>query len=141
MSIAYLMAVALQAAGGGVVVEKVPQIGIATRHARCIVRQVGVAPIEEAARDARVQGAVKGCRSFIENDFAQSRITIGDRPVNRRWWSGMQATLDAVEADIAAAIATQKQYKIIWELPDGARVDAYAAPDPLTRVKLLTVPL
>ena len=94
-----------------------------------------------AARAGKVQDAVKGCRSFIENDFAQGRITLGDRPVNRRWWGRMQATLDAVEADVAAAVATQKQYKIIWELPGGARVDAYAAPDPLTSVKLLTVPL
>ncbi|HVJ01285.1 MAG TPA: hypothetical protein VM662_03830 [Sphingomonas sp.] len=141
MSIAYLMAVALQATAGGVVVENVPQIGIATRHARCIVRQVGVAPPDDARRAAKVQEAVRGCRSFIENDFAQGRIMLGDRPVNRRWWGRMQATLDAVEADVAAAIATEKQYKIIWELPDGARVDAYAAPEPLTSVRLLTVPL
>lgn len=141
MSIAYLMAVALQATAGGVVVENVPQIGIATRHARCIVRQVGVAPADDARRAAKVQEAVRGCRTFIENDFAQGRIMLGDRPVNRRWWGRMQTTLDAVEADVAAAIATEKQYKIIWELPDGARVDAYAAPEPLTSVRLLTVPL
>jgi len=141
MSIAYLMAIALQASAGGVVVEKVPQIGIATRHARCIVRQTGVAPADDAARAAKVQQAVKGCRSFIENDFAQGRIMLGGRPVSRGWWRRMQATLDAVEADVAAAIATQKHYKIIWELPDGARVDVYAAPEPLERVRLLTVPL
>jgi hypothetical protein len=53
----------------------------------------------------------------------------------------MQETLDAIEADIAAAIVQPRQYKIIWELPDGGRVDAYSAPEPLTSVKLLTVPL
>lgn len=141
MSIAYLMAVALQASAGGVVVEKVPQIGIATKHARCIVRQVGVAPLAGPARAAKIQEAIKGCRAFAEQDFADGRITVGGRPVSKGWWRGMQGTLDAVEADIAAAIANQKQYKIVWELPDGARVDAYAAPEPLESVKLLAVPL
>lgn len=141
MSIAYLMAVALQASAGGVVVEKVPQIGIATKHARCIVRQVGVAPLAGPARAAKIQEAIKGCRAFAEQDFADGRITVGSRPVSKGWWRGMQGTLDAVEADIAAAIANQKQYKIVWELPDGARVDAYAAPEPLESVKLLAVPL
>lgn len=141
MSIAYLMAVALQASAGGVVVEKVPQIGIATKHARCIVRQVGVAPMDASARAAKVREAVQSCRAFAEGDFADGRITVGGRPVSKGWWTRMQATLDAVEADVAAAIVTQKQYKIIWELPDGARVDAYVAPEPLTSVKLLTVPL
>ena len=53
----------------------------------------------------------------------------------------MQETLDAVETDVAKAIVTPKQYKIIWELPDGGRVDAYSAPEPLKTVTLLTVPL
>ncbi|WP_404334869.1 hypothetical protein AB2M62_14570 [Sphingomonas sp. MMS12-HWE2-04] len=139
MSLAYLL-LALQAAGG-VPVTDVPQIGIATKHARCIVRQVGVAPANEAARTAKIQDAIKGCRAFTELDRTDGRVTIGGRPVNNRWWSKMQETLDAVEADVAAAIATPKQYKIIWELPDGARVDAYAAPEPLKTVRLITVPL
>jgi hypothetical protein len=143
MSIAYLIAaLAVQAsAPGGVTVEKVPQIGIATKHARCIVRQVGTAPADEAARTAKVADAVKGCRAFAENDFADGRIMIGDRPVNKAWWGRMQRVLDSVEQDVAAAIITPKQYKIIWELPDGGRVDAYSAPEPLTSIKLLTVPL
>lgn len=128
-------------AAGGVTVEGVPQIGIATRHARCIVRQVGVAPANDAARAAKVQTAVKGCREFTEGDFTQGRVMLGDRPVNRRWWGRMQTTLDAIEADITAAVVQPKQYKIIWELPDGGRVDAYGAPEPLTAIKLLTVPL
>ena len=66
---------------------------------------------------------------------------LGDRPVNARWWGRMRGTLDAIEADIAAAIVQPKQYKIIWELPDGSRVDAYNAPEPLKSVRLLTVPL
>ena len=140
MSIATILALAAQTAGG-VAVDSVPQIGIATRHARCIVRQVGVAPAEEAARAAKVQEAVRGCRAFIESDYADQRIRLGDRPVNKRWWTRMQRILDAVEADTAAAIVNPAQYKIIWELPEGGRVDAYTAPEPLTRVKLLTVPL
>jgi hypothetical protein len=140
MMFGMLFALAAQTAGG-VAVEGTPQIGIATRHARCIVRQVGVAPAADAARDARIQAAVKGCREFTEGDFTQGRVMLGDRPVTRRWWGRMQGTLDAIEADIAAAIVQPKQYKIIWELPDGGRVDAYAAPEPLTSVKLLTVPL
>jgi hypothetical protein len=140
MMLAMLLALAAGEAGG-VTVEGVPQIGIATRHARCIVRQIGVAPANEAARAAKVQTAVKGCREFTEGDFTQGRVMLGDRPVNRRWWGRMQVTLDAIEADIAAAIVQPRQYKIIWELPDGGRVDAYNAPEPLTSVKLLTVPL
>lgn len=140
MMLAMLLALAAGEAGG-VTVEGVPQIGIATRHARCIVRQVGVAPANDAARAAKVQTAVQGCREFTEGDFTQGRVMLGDRPVNRRWWGRMQVTLDAIEADIAAAIVQPKQYKIIWELPDGGRVDAYNAPEPLTSVKLLTVPL
>jgi hypothetical protein len=141
MMFAMLLALAAPQAGGGVAVDSVPQIGIATKHARCIVRQVGVAPGEEAARAARIADAVRGCRAFAEGDFAQGRITVGDRPVNKRWWGRMQVILDAVEADVSAAIVQSKQYKIIWELPDGGRVDAYNAPEPLTSVKLLTVPV
>lgn len=138
MSIALLIAAAAaQAGAGGVAVEKVPQIGIATRHARCI----GVAPAEEADRDARVASAARECRAYLEADYAAQRITIGGRPVNARWWRRMQATLDAVEADVAAAIVTPSHYKIIWQLPDGGRVDAYTSPEPLTSVTLLTVPL
>ena len=140
MTFVILLALALQGAGG-VAVENVPQIGIATRHARCIVRQVGVAPAEDASRAARVQDAIKGCRAFVESDYAQGRILLGDRPVNRRWWGRMETILDSVEADVSAAIVQPKQYKIIWELPDGGRVDAYNAPEPLKSVKLLTVPL
>jgi hypothetical protein len=140
MTFALLLALAAQSAGG-VAVENVPQIGIATRHARCIVRQIGVAPAEDAARAAKVADAVKGCRAFVESDYTQGRILLGDRPVNRRWWGRMQGVLDAVEADVSAAIAQPKQYKIIWELPDGGRVDAYNAPEPLKSVRLLTVPL
>ncbi|AQR75159.1 hypothetical protein [Sphingomonas sp. LM7] len=141
MMFATLLALAAAQAGGGVAVDSVPQIGIATRHARCIVRQVGVAPAEEAARAAKVADAVKGCRAFVEGDFTQGRITVGDRPVNKRWWGRMQAILDSVEGDVSAAIVQPKQYKIIWELPEGGRVDAYNAPEPLTRITLLTVPL
>jgi hypothetical protein len=126
---------------GGVSVENVPQIGIATRHARCIVRQVGVAPEDDAARDAKVEAAVKGCRDFIESDHDQRRITLGDRPVSAGWWRRMQRVLDAVDAEVSAAIVSPKQYKIIWQLPDGGRVDVYNAPGPLTTVRLLTVPL
>ena len=140
MTIGILLALAAQTAGG-VAVDSVPQIGIATRHARCIVRQVGVAPAEDAARAAKVQDAIKGCRGFVEGDFAQGRIMLGDRPVNKRWWGRMQGILDSVEADVSAAIIQPKQYKIIWELPDGGRVDAYNAPEPLKTIKLLTVPL
>ena len=126
---------------GGVAVQDVPQIGLATRHARCIVRKLGVAPRDEAARGAAVTDAVKDCRAFIESDHEAGRVTIGDRPVTTRWWRAMQRTLDAVETDIAAAVVSPKQYKIIWELPDGGRVDAYSAPEPLKAVTLLTVPL
>lgn len=140
MMLAMLLALAAGEAGG-VTVEGTPQIGIATRHARCIVRQVGVAPANDAARATKVRTAVKGCREFTEGDFTQGRVMLGDRPVNRRWWGRMQVTLDAIEADIAAAIVQPRQYKIIWELPDGGRVDAYNAPEPLTTVRLLTVPL
>jgi hypothetical protein len=140
MTFGILLALAVQSAGG-VAVENVPQIGIATRHARCIVRQVGVAPAEDASRATKVQDAIKGCRAFVESDYAQGRILLGDRPVNKRWWGRMEGILDSVEADVSAAIVQSKQYKIIWELPDGGRVDAYNAPEPLKSVKLLTVPL
>ncbi|TGX54940.1 hypothetical protein E5A73_05730 [Sphingomonas gei] len=140
MTFAILLAIAAQA-GGGVAVDSVPQIGIATRYARCIVRQIGVAPAEDSARAAKVQDAVKGCRTFIESDYTQGRIMLGDRPVNKRWWGRMQSILDSVEADVTAAIVQPKQYKIIWELPGGGRVDAYNAPEPLKTIKLLTVPL
>lgn len=141
MMFGMLFALAAAQAAGGVAVEGVPQIGIATKHARCIVRQVGVAPTDDAARAAKLAAAVKGCREFTEGDFTQGRVMLGDRPVNQRWWRRMQTTLDAVEADVGAAIVQSKQYKIIWELPDGGRVDAYSAPEPLTSIKLLTVPL
>jgi hypothetical protein len=140
MTFGIMLAIAAQVAGG-VAVDSVPQIGIATRHARCIVRQVGVAPAEDAARAAKVADAVKGCRAFVEGDYTQGRILLGDRPVNKRWWGRMQGILDSVEADVSAAIVQPKQYKIIWELPEGGRVDAYNAPEPLKTIKLLTVPL
>lgn len=140
MSIALLIAAAA-AQAGGVAVENVPQIGIATRHARCIVRRVGVAPAEEAARTERVASASRECRAYLESDYNARRVTVGGRPVNARWWRRMQSTLDAVEADVTAAVAAPSHYKIIWELPDGGRVDAYTAGEPLTRVRLLTVPL
>lgn len=126
---------------GGVAVDKVPQIGIATRHARCIVRQVGVAPGDDAAREAKVEAAVKSCRDFAEGDYTQGRIKVGDRLVSAGWWRRMQRTLDSVQTDVANAIVRPSQYKIIWQLPDGGRVDAYDAPGPLTTVRLLTVPL
>lgn len=141
--IAMFLALAAQdvTVNGGVSVDSVPQIGIATRHARCIVRQVGVAPDDDDAREARVQAAVKNCRAFAEGDYAQGRIKLGDRVVSAGWWRRMQRTLDSVQTEVANAIVTPKQYKIIWQLPDGGRVDAYDAPGPLTTVRLLTVPL
>jgi hypothetical protein len=143
MSILLLLALAAQdvTVNGGVEVERVPQIGIATRHARCIVRRVGVAPEEDGARAQAIAAAVRACRAYIESDFTQGRIKLGDRLVSQGWWRRMQRTLDSVETEVSAAIVTPKQYKIIWQLPDGGRVDAYAAPDPLTSVRLLTVPL
>jgi hypothetical protein len=146
MTLALLLALAMQDATitgnrGGVAVANVPQIGIATRHARCIVRRVAVAPQDESQREERVREAVQSCRAFVNSDYAQGRIMIGDRPVNGRWWRRMETILDAVEADTSAAIISPKQYKIIWELPDGGRVDAYSAPEPLRSVTLLTVPL
>jgi hypothetical protein len=146
MTLALLLALAVQDATitgsrGGVSVENVPQIGIATRHARCIVRRVDVAPQDERERAAKIRSAVQGCRDFANSDFAQGRVRIGDRPVSGRWWRRMETILDAVEADTAAAMISPKRYKIIWELPDGGRVDAYSAPEPLRSVTLLTVPL
>jgi hypothetical protein len=143
MTIAFLMAVTLQGVNvsGGVPVEHVPQIGIATRHARCIVRRVGVAPEDDAARAAAVDTAVHECRAYLESDYEQGRVRLGDRVVNHGWWRRMQRVLDSVEEDVSRAIVTPRQYKIIWQLPDGGRVDAYDAPDPLTTVRLLTVPL
>jgi hypothetical protein len=126
---------------GGVEVDDVPQIGIATRHARCIVRQVGVAPDDEAARERKIAAAVENCRNFAESDYGQGRIKRGDRLVSAGWWKRMQHTLDSVQTDVANAIVSPKQYKIIWQLPDGGRVDAYDAQGPLTSVRLLTVPL
>ncbi|WP_448663146.1 hypothetical protein ACG3SL_00250 [Sphingomonas sp. CJ20] len=126
---------------GGVEVNNVPQIGIATRHARCIVRRIGVAPADEAARTALIAKSVTDCRAYIDGDYTQGRIKLGDRPVSAGWWKRMERTLDAVEKDVVAAIVSPKQYKVIWELPDGGRVDAYNAPEPLTSVRLLTVPL
>jgi hypothetical protein len=143
MSIAYLIAAALQTVNvsGGVAVDNVPQIGIATRHARCIVRRVGVAPEDDAARAAAIETAVRDCRAYMESDYTQGRVKLGDRVVHRGWWRRMQRVLDAVESDVTTAIVSPKQYKIIWQLPDGGRVDAYNSPGPLTTVRLLTVPL
>lgn len=150
MSIAFLIAALMaqdvtvtgQRGGSGVDVSNLPQIGIATRHARCIVRALGRAPDSEAARDNAVRDAVRQCRDFVEADYRAERISVGERPVSGRWWRRMQTTLDAVEADISSAVVSPKQYKIIWELPDGGRVDAYTATaEPLRSVKLLTVPL
>ena len=144
MSIVYLIAAAaLQTVNvsGGVSIDKVPQIGIATRHARCIVRRIGVAPEDVAARNAAIDVAVRDCRAYIESDFTQGRVKLGDRVVNRGWWRGMQQILDSVEGDVSAAIVNPKQYKIIWQLPEGGRVDAYDAPEPLTSVRLLAVPI
>jgi hypothetical protein len=143
MIIAMVAALAFQdiVASGGVAVDNVPQIGIATRHARCIVRRVGVAPEDQDARAEAVQRAVKVCRDYIESDHAQGRIKLGDRVVSPGWWRRMQRVLDAVDSDVSGAIASPKQYKIIWQLPDGGRVDAYDAPEPLTTIRLLTVPL
>lgn len=143
MSIATLLAIAVQTltVSGGVAVDNVPQIGIATRHARCIVRQIGVAPEDAAERDATIRQAIEGCRNFMESDFKQGRIKLGDRVVSAGWWKRMQRILDEVEKDVSSAIVSPKQYKIIWQLPDGGRVDAYSAPEPLTEVRLLTVPL
>jgi len=143
MIIAMVAALALQdiTASGGVAVENVPQIGIATRHARCIVRRIGVAPQDDAARAEAVDNAVKTCRAYIESDHAQGRFKLGDRVVSAGWWKRMERVLDAVESDVSNAVVSPSQYKVIWQLPDGGRVDAYNAPDPLTTVRLLTVPL
>ncbi|MBB5710042.1 hypothetical protein [Sphingomonas xinjiangensis] len=143
MSLAILLAAALQTVNvsGGVEVSNSPQIGIATRHARCIVRRIGVAPRDEGARQAAIDTAISDCRAYVESDFTQGRVQRGDRLVSGRWWRGMQRTLDAIERDVAEAIVTPKQYKIIWQLPDGGRVDVYNAPGALTSVRLLTVPL
>ena len=143
MIIAMVAALSFQdiTASGGVAVNNVPQIGIATRHARCIVRRIGVAPQDDAARAAAIHDAAKTCRAYIESDHAQGRIRLGDRVVSAGWWKRMQRVLDSVESDVASAVASPAQYKIIWQLPDGGRVDAYNAPDPLTTIRLLTVPL
>ncbi len=139
MSIALALAL-IAAPQAGVTVEKVPQIGVATRLARCIVRQVGVAPADAAARTRAVEAAVKACRAFTEADFEAGRITLAGRPVSRGWWSRMQQSLDAVQADVAAAIRTPAQYTVRWKLDDGKLVDAYDAQD-LKAVTLVTVPL
>lgn len=143
MSLAFLLAAAVQTVivSGGVEVSNTPQIGIATRHARCIVRRIGVAPRDEGAREAAIDTAVRDCRAYVESDYTQGRVQRGDRLVSGGWWKRMQRTLDAVERDVSEAIVTPKQYKIIWQLPDGGRVDVYNAPEPLTSVRLLTVPL
>lgn len=144
MSIGLLLAAALLqevTVSGGVQVNNVPQIGIATRHARCIVRRIGVAPENDDARTAAVRTAITECRAFIEGDNADGRIKLGDRVVSGGWWKRMQRVLDAVESDVSNAIVSPKQYKVIWQLPDGGRVDVYNAPGPLTSVNLLTVPL
>jgi hypothetical protein len=143
MIVAMLALLAVQdiTASGGVSVENVPQIGIATRHARCIVRRIGVAPQDDGVREAAVSNAVKTCRDYIESDYAQGRIKLGDRVVSAGWWKRMQRVLDAVDSDVAGAVVSPQQYKIIWQLPDGGRVDAYNAPEPLTTIRLLTVPL
>lgn len=126
---------------GGVQVDNVPQIGIATRHARCIVRRIGVAPQEDAARGEAIRAAVSECRAYMESDYRDGRVKLGDRVVSAGWWKRMQRVLDAVESDVSNAIVSPKQYKVIWQLPDGGRVDAYNAPEPLTSVNLLVVPL
>ncbi|AJP70729.1 hypothetical protein [Sphingomonas hengshuiensis] len=126
---------------GGVQVSNVAQIGLATRHARCIVRRVGIAPEEDAARDAAIRTAVTDCRAYVESDHDAGRVKVGDRVVSAGWWKRMQRVFDAVESDVSNAIVSPKQYKVIWQLPDGGRVDVYNAPGPLTSVNLLVVPL
>ncbi|MBC9033951.1 hypothetical protein IAG41_16295 [Sphingomonas sp. JC676] len=125
-------------AAPGVVIDTPGQIGVATNHARCIVRAVGRAPADAAARAAKVQAAVTQCRSFLDADYAAGRLTLNGKPYEKGWWRKVQVTLDAVQAGVVAGITGQAQYKINWRLPDGSVVDAYDAPDPKT-VQLLTV--
>ena len=128
----------LAAPAPGVQIENPGQIGVATNHARCIVRAVGKAPADAAARAAKVQGAVTQCRDFVDGDYAAGRLTLNGKPYEKSWWRKVQVTLDAVQAAVAASITAPAQYKINWRLPDGSVVDAYDAPDPKT-VELITV--
>jgi hypothetical protein len=137
MMFGVLALLAAQAAPG-VPIDNPGQVGVATNHARCIVRAVGRAPADAAARAAKVQAAVTQCRSFLDADYAAGRLTLNGKPYEKGWWRKVQVTLDAVQAGIAAGITAPAQYKINWRLPDGSVVDAYDAPDPKT-VQLLTV--
>lgn len=127
-------------AAPGVPIDNSGQIGVATNHARCIVRAVGRAPADAAARAAKVQAAVSQCRSFLDADYAAGRLTLNGKPYEKSWWRKVQVTLDAVQAGVAAAITSPAQYKINWQLPDGSVVDAYDVPNPVT-VRLVTVAL
>lgn len=138
MMFGVLALLAAQAAPG-VLIDNPGQVGVATNHARCIVRAVGRAPADAGARAAKVQSAVSQCRSFLDADYAAGRLTLNGKPYEKSWWRKVQVTLDAVQTGVAAGITASAQYKINWQLPDGSVVDAYDAPEPLTTVKLLTV--
>lgn len=133
-----LFALLAASAAPGVLIDNPGQVGVATNHARCIVRAVGKAPADAGARAAKVQAAITQCRDFIDADYAAGRLTLNGKPYEKSWWRKVQVTLDAVQAGVAAAITTPAQYKINWQLSDGSVVDAYDAPDPKT-VQLLTV--
>ena len=98
MSLAILLAAAVQTVNvsGGVEVSKTPQIGIATRHARCIVRRIGVAPQDDGARQAAIDTAIRDCRAYVESDYTQGRVMIGDRQASGGWWKRMQRTRDRI---------------------------------------------
>lgn len=139
MMFGVLALLAAQAAPG-VLIDTPGQIGVATNHARCIVRAVGKAPADAAARAAKVKQAVARCRGFLDADYAAGRLMLNGKPYQPSWWRKVQVTLDAVQAGVAAAITAPAQYKIDWQLPDGSVVDAYDVPDPVS-VRLVTVAL
>lgn len=133
-----LLAVAF-ALQGGVAIDSAAQFGAATNHARCIVRAIGTAPADAAARSAKVAGAIKQCRDFLDSDFQAGRLLLNDRPYQPSAWHKLTPVLDAIEADIKASVTAPKQYKIMWKLPDGSLVDAYDAGAKPKTLSLVTV--
>lgn len=132
----FAAALALQS---GVAVGSASQFGAATNHARCIVRAIGVAPADAAARSAKVDAAIKQCRDFLDSDFQSGRLLLNDKPYQPSAWHKLVPVLDAVQADIKASVTAPKQYKIMWKLPDGSLVDAYDVGTPPKTLSLVTV--
>jgi hypothetical protein len=116
----------LQAAAG-VPVEHVTQLAIVSNYAECILRKVGPAAADKAARQVALASSTQACRALEEADYTAGKFRMNGKPFPQSWWQQMRRLFDFVDADTTRSVLSAPaggSLKVKWQLPDGRLVDA-----------------